>query len=82
MFKYVHILKFEIFSDSLSGAIAESKSRKILQRFVSFCISLIFTYCLFVEKNGDDLNLPSQLFLGDQMAISVYILKIVEKDSF
>ena len=24
--------------------------QKILQRFVSFCISLIFTYCLFVEK--------------------------------
>ena len=23
----------------------------ILQRFVSFCISLIFTYCLFVEEN-------------------------------
>ena len=25
-------------------------TKKILQRFVSFCISLIFTYCLFVEK--------------------------------
>ena len=24
--------------------------QKILHRFVSFCISLIFTYCLFVEK--------------------------------
>ena len=24
--------------------------KKILHRFVSFCISLIFTYCLFVEK--------------------------------
>ena len=25
-------------------------TKKILQRFVSFRISLIFTYCLFVEK--------------------------------
>ena len=25
--------------------------QQILQRFVSLCISLIFTYCLFVEKN-------------------------------
>ena len=25
-------------------------TEKILHRFVSFCISLIFTYCLFVEK--------------------------------
>ena len=25
-------------------------TKKILQQFVSFCISLIFTYCLFVEK--------------------------------
>ena len=24
---------------------------QILHRFVSFCISLIFTYCLFVDKN-------------------------------
>ena len=28
--------------------------QKILHRFVSFCISLIFTCCLFVEKIGDD----------------------------
>ena len=25
-------------------------TKKVIQRFVSFCISLIFTYCLFVEK--------------------------------
>ena len=25
-------------------------TKEILRRFVSFCISLIFTYCLFVEK--------------------------------
>ena len=25
--------------------------QKILQRFVSFCISFSFTYCLFVENN-------------------------------
>ena len=25
-------------------------TKKILHRFVSFCISLIFMYCLFVEK--------------------------------
>ena len=29
-------------------------TEKILKQFVSFCISLIFTYCLFVEKVGDD----------------------------
>ena len=30
-------------------------TKKLLHRFVSFCISLIFRYCLFVGKKiGDD----------------------------
>ena len=28
--------------------------KKMLHRFVSFCVSLIFTYRLFVEKICDD----------------------------
>ena len=47
-------------------------TKKILQRFVSFCISLIFTYCLFVDKKLATIK----------MAISAYILKIEEKDPF
>ena len=30
------------------------KKKKIFHGFVSFCISLTFTYCLFVENVGDD----------------------------
>ena len=66
-------------------------TKKILQRFVSFCISLIFTYCLFVEKKLVTIKhflLNFSFFLGGggqnvwQMANSTYILKIVEKDPF
>ena len=62
---------------------------KILQRLVSFCISLIFKNCLFVEKKSVTIkHFLLNFFFGggvkmcDKMAISAYILKIVEKDPF
>ena len=56
-------------------------------RFVSFSISLIFTYCLFVEKSLVAikhflLNFFGGVKMCDKMAISAYILKIVENDPF
>ena len=39
-------------------------TKKILQRFVSFCISLIFTYCLFVEKKLVTIEIFPLNFLG------------------
>ena len=35
-----------------------SLPKKMLQHFFSLCISLIFPYCLFVEKIDDDWKLP------------------------
>ena len=54
------------------------------------CISLIFTYCLFVEKELVTIKHSLLNFSGggegvkmcDTMTISAYILKIVEKDPF
>ena len=69
-------------------------TKKILHRFASLCISLIFTYCLFVEKRLVTIKLFRFNFFGgrgggggggkmcDKMAISAYILKIVENDQF
>ena len=49
--------------------------------------SLIFTYCLFVEKELVTIERFLLNFFGgskmcDKMAISAYILKIVEKNAF
>ena len=56
------------------------------KRFVSFCISLIFTYCLFAEKMVTIeiylLNFFERVKMLDKMAISAIMLKIVEKDPF
>ena len=69
-------------------------TKMILHGFLSFCISLIFMYCLFLEK-----RLTIKLFLFnlffflgggggggvrmcDKMAISTYIMKIAENDPF
>ena len=58
--------------------------QKILKRFVSFCISLIFTYCLFVGKNWWRLKSSFLIFffaggggvkICDKMAISAYIFE-------
>ena len=54
--------------------------KKILLRFASFCISLIFTYCLFVEKELWTIKIFLLDFFGgpkkrDKMAISAYILE-------
>ena len=52
-------------------------TKKILQRFVSFCISLIFTCCLFVEKELVIIEIFlldfSWVKMRDKMAISAYI---------
>ena len=63
------------------------KNVKIVIIYASFCISLIFMYCLFVEKKLVTIkHFLLNLFLGvkmsDKMAISAYILKIVEKNPF
>ena len=52
--------------------------QKKLQRFVLFCISLIFTCCLFLKK----MVTTEIVKMYDKMRISAYILKIVEKDPF
>ena len=61
--------------------------KKILHRFVLFCISVIFKYCLFVKKKLMTikhffLNFFWEVKMCDKMAISAYILKIVENDPF
>ena len=60
-------------------------TKAIPQRFVSFCIILIFKYYSFVEKMVK-IKLFLLNFIGvkmcDKMAISAYVLKIVEKDPF
>ena len=48
MMKNVKIVKFRPLNQSFTNI--SFFTTKILHRFVSFCISLIFTYCLFVEK--------------------------------
>ena len=65
-------------------------TKKIFHRFVSFCISLIFTYHLFTQKKLVTIKhfLLNFFFLGggvkmcDKMAICAYILKIVEMNPF
>ena len=62
-------------------------TKRILHRFVSFCISFMFTYCLFVEKKLVMIKHFLLNFFGGSKCvtkwqISTYILKIVEKDIF
>ena len=63
-------------------------TKKLLHRFVSVCISLIFRYCLFVEKKMLTIkHLLLNSFGGgvkmcDKITISAHILKIVENDPF
>ena len=66
-----------------------SLPKTILHGFVSFCISLIFMYCLFTEKKLVTIKLfLFNFFFGggvkmcDKMAISTYIMKIAENDPF
>ena len=58
-----------------------------MHRFVSFFISLIFTYRLFVEKKLVTikqflLNFSGGVKMCDKMALFAYILKLVETDPF
>ena len=58
----------------------------ILQRFVSFRISLIFRYCLFVEKKLVMIKHFLLNFFGGSKCVTKWqfllILKIVKKDPF
>ena len=59
-------------------------TNNLLHRFLSFCIRLIFTYCLFAERRSVLIKLFILNFFGGSkcVRISAYILKIVEKDPF
>ena len=59
----------------------------MLQRFVSFYISLIFTYCLFVEKELVTIQIFFLDFSRGQKFVTkwkllIIFLKRVEKDLF
>ena len=59
-------------------------TKKILQRFVSFCINLIFTYCLFVEKELVTikiflLDFPGGQKCGTERQFLLIFLKRIEK---
>ena len=61
--------------------------QKILKRFVSFCISLIFMYCLFVEKELVTIEISLLDFSAGQKCVTKWqflliFLKRVEKDPF
>ena len=76
------ILKSKIWKPKIS----HKNTIKILYRFASFCINLIFMYCLYVEKKLVTIKHLFLNFLGvkmcDKMAISAYILKIIERTHF
>ena len=84
MIKNVKIVIIQAFKSKFCQYFVFTK--KFLHRFVSFCISLIFTYWLFVGKKLLTIKHFLLKFWGvkmcDKMAISAYILKIVEKDPF
>ena len=84
MIKSVKIMAFWAFKSNFYQYFVFAK--KMLQRFVSFCISLIFTYYLLVEKKLVTIKHFLLDFFGvkmcDKMAISAYNLKTVEKDPF
>ena len=61
--------------------------QKILQRFVSFCISLISMYCLFVENELVTIDISLLDFSAGQKCVTKWqflliFLKRVEKDPF